>query len=87
MDKITEAWSATNVESKILWIKADRETIEMLRSAKKESETPIDIEFKEFTPRNHMQIKNQIKKDVTDLKKLNPLDVYLLNRRLLVLIK
>ena len=50
LDKITEAWSATNVDSKILWIKADRETIEMLRSIKKESETPIDIDFMEFTP-------------------------------------
>ena len=54
-----------------MWIKVDRETMEMLRTVKKESETPIDIEFKEFTPRNHMIIQNQNKARCNALKEFN----------------
>ena len=53
--KITEAWSASNVDSKIMWIKADRETISLLKSVKAEAhrkQQPIDIEFMEWTPGN-----------------------------------
>ena len=32
--RITEAWSASNVESKIMWIKADRETITLMKHVK-----------------------------------------------------
>ena len=56
---ITEAWSASNVESKIMWIKADRETISLIKNVKAEAHRlrrPIDIEFMEWTPGNHRQI-------------------------------
>ena len=59
------------MDSKILWIKADRQTIEMLRFVKIESDTPIDIEFMEFTPRNHMTIKNEIKQKCNRLKEFH----------------
>ena len=55
--KITEAWLAMNVDSKIMWIKADRETVQMLREVKRKSKTPIDVEFMEFTQKNHMIIR------------------------------
>ena len=57
-----------NVDSKILWIKADREMINMLRTIKRETKTPIDIEFMQFLPQNHMKILNKIKAQCAALK-------------------
>ena len=48
---ITEAWSASNAESKIMWIKADRETIALMKHVKAEAQKkkqPLDIEFIEL---------------------------------------
>ena len=58
--RITEAWSASNVASKIMWIKADRETITLLKNVKAgahKKQQPVNIKFMEFTPRNHQKIK------------------------------
>ena len=65
---ITEAWSATQVESKIMWIRCDRGTVDMIRQVKKDNVTPVDIEFMEFLPCNHMKIRNKIKQQCITLK-------------------
>ena len=62
--RITEAWSASNVESRIMWVKAERETISLMKHVKAEAhrmKQPIDIEFMEWTPGNHRQIREEIK--------------------------
>ena len=72
--KITEAWSASNIDSKIMWIKADRETISLLKSVKAEAhrkQQPIDIEFMEWTPGNHQKIRNKIKEKCNKLRSFN----------------
>ena len=44
---ITKAWWATNVDSKILWTKADRETIDMLRTVKRErAKLPLTLKLR-----------------------------------------
>ena len=71
---ITEAWSASNVESKIMWIKADRETISLIKNVKAEAHRlrrPINIEFMEWTPGNHRQIREDIKGRCSRLKEFN----------------
>ena len=68
---ITEAWSASNVESKIMWVKADRETINLIKNVKAEAhrkKQAIDIEFMEWTPGNHRQIREDIKERANRLK-------------------
>ena len=72
--KITEAWSASNVESKIMWVKADRETINLIKNGKAEAhrnKQPIDIDFMEWTPGNHRQIREDIKDRSNRLKDFN----------------
>ena len=72
--KITEAWSASNVESKIMWIKADRETIALMKHVKAEAQKKkqlLNIEFMEFTPRNHQKIRNEIKEHCNKLRAFN----------------
>ena len=72
--RITEAWSASNVDSKIMWIEADRETITLLKNVKAEAhrkQQTIDIEFMEFMPRNHQQIRNDIKERCNKLRTFN----------------
>ena len=72
--RITEAWSASNVYSKIMWIKADRETINIIIPVKAEAhrkKQPIDINFMEWTPGNHRQIREEIKERCNRLKNFN----------------
>ena len=72
--KITEAWSASNIESKIMWVKADRETISLIKHVKAEThrkKRPINVEFMEWTPGNHRQIREDIKERCNRLKEFN----------------
>ena len=72
--KITEAWSASNTESKIKWIKADRETIALMKQVKADAQrkkTPINIEFMEFTPKNNQKIRAEIKERCNKLRAFN----------------
>ena len=71
---ITEAWSASIVESKIMWVKADRETISLIKNVKAEAhrdKKPINIEFMEWTPGNHRQVREEIKERCFRLKEFN----------------
>ena len=60
LNKIPEVWSASNVDSKIMWVKADRETIALIKKVKQDAQnnkSRIDVEFMEFTPKNHNKIR------------------------------
>ena len=72
--RITEAWSASNVDSKIMWIKANRETINLIKQVKAEAhrkKQPINIDFMEWTPGNHCEIREEIKERCNRLKNFN----------------
>ena len=63
-------------ESKIMWIKADRETIALLKHVKAEAhkkQQPINIEFMEFTPRNHQKNKKWDKAEMQQAEDLQQL--------------
>ena len=71
---ITEAWSASNVDSRIMWVKADRKTIAHIRHVKAEAhrqKKPLNIEFMEWTPGNHKKIREEIKERCERLKQYN----------------
>ena len=61
LDKISEAWSAKNFKSNILWIKADRETIDLIRDTRNSyTEENPGISLKEFTSKEFVDLKNSI---------------------------
>ena len=71
---ITEAWSASNVDSRIMWVKADRKTIAHIKHVKAEAhrqKKPLNIEFMEWTPGNHKKIREEIKERCERLKEFN----------------
>ena len=57
-----------------MWVKADRETINLIKNVKAEAhrmKQPIDIIFMEWTPGNHRQIREEIKERCNRLKEFN----------------
>ena len=57
-----------------MWVKADSETINLIKNVKAEAhrnKQPIDIDFMEWTPGNHRQIREEIKERCNRLKDLN----------------
>ena len=57
-----------------MWIKADRQTISLIKHVKAEAtrkKQPIDIEFMEWTPGNHRKIREEIKERCAKLKEFN----------------
>ena len=57
-----------------MWVKADRETIALIKKVKQNAQrnkTPFDLEFMEFTPKNHMKVRTEIKERCNKLREFN----------------
>ena len=60
LSTICEAWSAKNTKSNILWIKADRVTIELICNMRNKFSGNPGISLKEYTSREFVELKNQV---------------------------